>query len=90
MSVKCTVSPFPPIVYTATCMVLTACVMLFSSHAFAEDLQPDRFTLAVLLIDAADFADARILAGCAVVIELAVGAFDLPAGDELVLHRRAL
>ena len=58
-------------------------------HALAEELQPYRFVIAELLVDAANFADAGVFTRGAVVVEFTVSPFDLPAGQELIGIGRA-
>jgi hypothetical protein len=58
-------------------------------HALAIELKSDRLTITVFLVNAADFANAGVLAGRTVVIKFAIGALDFPAGQELVPGRWA-
>ena len=54
-----------------------------------EEFYPDRFAIAIFLVDLACFADGGVTPGGAFVIQFAVSSFDLPAGQELVFCSRA-
>ena len=58
--------------------------------ATAKKLQHDWFTVTVFFIDAADLADTDVIACLPVIVQLAVCALDLPAGQELVFGSRTL